>query len=306
MRFLIVGAGAIGGYFGGRLVQKGEDVTFLVRPQKQKHLRDTGLVIKSVHGDFSNPVQTITHGEPAGPFDCIILAVKAYHLPQVQRDIAPYVSSDTMILPLLNGYEHFTQLMEAFGEERVLGGLCFIETTLDKEGTVIQTSPRHDIVFGEWHGGISERTQTLLCHLDNAGFTVTLSENIQRDIWQKYIFIASMSGITTLMSMPVGPILATPAARTVYERLLHEIVSIARNHGAPIDEETEARTLKTMESLSPEMKSSMQRDMEKGLPVEADHLHGALLSLASPEEGFYPVLESVYGRLKVYEKTLRL
>ncbi|MMZ56877.1 2-dehydropantoate 2-reductase [compost metagenome] len=304
MRFLIVGAGAIGGYFGGRLAQKGEDVTFLVRSQKRKQLEETGLHVKSIHGNFHTPIRMLTSGEPADPFDCIILSVKAYHLQQVQQDIAPYIGENTLLLPLLNGYDHFASLKKAFGERNVLGGLCFIETTLDQEGTIIQTSTRHDIVFGEWEGGISDRTDVLLHHLDKAGFTATLSENIQRDIWQKYIFISSMSGITTLMGTPVGPILATPQARTVYERLVHEIVAIARNYGAPVDEGTEARTLKTMESLHPEMKSSMQRDMEKRLPVETDHLHGALLTLVSPEQGFYPVLEAVYGRLKVYEAML--
>lgn len=304
MRFLIVGAGAIGGYFGGRLAQKGEDVTFLVRPQKRKQLEETGLHVKSIHGDLHTPIRMLTSGEAAEPFDCIILSVKAYHLEQAQQDIAPYVGKNTLLLPLLNGYQHFASLKKAFGEKNVLGGLCFIETTLDQEGTIIQTSPRHDIVFGEWKGGISERTTILLRHLDKAGFTAILSKNIQRDIWQKYIFISSMSGITTLMGKAVGPILATPQARLVYERLVQEIVSIARNSGAPVDEEMEARTLKTMKSLHPEMKSSMQRDMEKGLPVETDHLHGSLLALTSSEQGLYPVLEAVYGRLKVYEATL--
>lgn len=306
MRFLLVGAGAIGGYFGGRLIQKGEEVVFLVRPPKQKQLEEAGLTITSVHGDFHTPVQTIVSGERAEPFDCIILSVKAYHLAQALHDIAPYVGENTMILPLLNGYDHYAQLTKAFGEAHILGGLCFIETTLDHEGTIIQTSPRHDIVFGEWRGGTSGRTERLLHHLEGAQFAVKRSENIQRDIWQKYIFIASMSGITTLINAPVGPILSTAAARTVFERLVHEVVAIARNAGAPIDENTEERTIKTMESLHPEMKSSMQRDMEKGGPVETDHLHGALLALAAPEQGFYPVLEAVYGKLKVYEASLEL
>lgn len=127
--------------------------------------------------------------------------------------------------PLLNGYQHFASLKKAFGEKNVLGGLCFIETALDQEGTIIQTSPRHDIVFGEWKGGISERTTILLRHLDKAGFAAILSKNIQRD-------------------------------------------------------------------------------MEKGLPVETDHLHGSLLALTSLEQGLYPVLGAVYGGLKVYETTL--
>lgn len=305
IRFLVVGAGAIGGYFGGRLVQKGEDVTFLVRPSKQLQLEETGLIVRSIHGDFQTPIRTITYGEATEPFDCIILAVKAYHLPQLQLDLAPYVGDNTMILPLLNGYDHFGTLSKSFGLEKVLGGLCYIETTLDNEGSIVQTSPFHRIVFGEWDGVKSERTQTLFSHLDHAGFIVTLSNHIQHEVWQKYIFVASLSGITTLMDTSVGTILTTPESRVIYEKLLHEIVTLARNVGMPIDSEMEAHTLKTMESLRPEMMSSMQRDMQKKLPIEASHLHGSLLAFASASGVVYPpILETVYARLKVYESQI--
>ncbi|MFC3749722.1 ketopantoate reductase family protein [Paenibacillus sp. GCM10012306] len=304
MRFLVVGAGAVGGYFGGRLVQKGEDVTFLVRPSKQRQLADHGLKVKSVHGDFHTPIRTITYGDQAEPFDCILLSVKAYHLPGLLTDIAPYVGEHTLILPLLNGYDHFGTLANHFGPEKVLGGLCYIESTLDDEGTIIQTSPFHRIVFGELSGGGSERSQQLFSHLDQAGFTVVLSEDIQRVIWQKYVFIASFSGITTFMESPVGPILHTPEAMEIYSRLLKEIVTLARRAGMPVDSDLEATTLQTMVSLQPSMMSSMQRDMQKQLPIEADHLHGFLLALAASDKGDYPILQTVYARLKVYERVV--
>jgi 2-dehydropantoate 2-reductase len=302
MRFLVVGAGAIGGYFGGRLVQKGEDVTFLVRPSKQLQLADTGLVVKSVNGDFVTPVQTITYGEPAEPFDCIIVAVKAYHLPGLLIDLAPYVGEHTLILPLLNGYDHFGVLGRHFGPEKVLGGLCYIESTLDDQGAIVQNSPFHRIVFGEWAGGVSERSQQLFSHLDSAGFTVVLSDDIQRVVWQKYVFIVSLSGITTMMDSPVGPIIMTPESRAIYTQLLNEIVSLARSAGMPIDSDLESHTLQTMDSLHPSLMSSMQRDMQKKQPIEADHLHGSLLALAAPGEGDYPILQTIYARLKVYER----
>ncbi|NUU62714.1 ketopantoate reductase family protein [Paenibacillus agri] len=304
MRFLVVGAGAIGGYFGGRLVQKGEDVTFLVRPSKQRQLADHGLQVKSVHGDFHTPIRTITYGDQAEPFDCILLSVKAYHLSGLLSDLAPYVGEHTLILPLLNGYDHFNVLGNHFGREKVLGGLCYIESTLDEEGTIIQSSPFHRIVFGEWTGGVSERSQRLFSHLDGAGFTVVLSEDIQRVVWQKYVFISSFSGITTFMESPVGPILQTPEAMSVYSLLLKEIVTIARSAGMPVDPDLESTTLQTMISMQPSMMSSMQRDMQKRLPIEADHLHGFLLALAAPDQGDYPILQTVYARLKVYERNV--
>lgn len=304
MRFLIVGAGAIGGYFGGRLVQKGEDVTFLVRSSKQIQLAGGGLTVRSVHGDIQTSVRTITYGEKADPFDCVIIAVKAYHLPQLLNDLDPYVGEHTLILPLLNGYDHFGLLQKHFGLEQVLGGLCYIETTLDQEGAIVQTSPFHSIVFGEWAGGLSERSRILFRHLDMAGFTVTLSPDIQREVWQKYIFIASLSGITTLMDSSVGPILASPQSRGIYEQLLNEIIDLAQGAGMPVDPETASSTMQKMISLIPEFTSSMHRDIQKQLPVESDHLHGSLLAMASTGPGTFPILETVYARLKVYEREL--
>lgn len=304
MRILIVGAGAIGGYFGGRLVEKGEDVTFLVRHNRQRQLQEHGLAIRSVHGDFTWRVRTIQSGDDAQPFDLVVLSVKAYHLQESVRDIRPYVGESTAILPLLNGFQHFAELKEAFGAERVLGGLCFIESTLDGSGRIVQSSARHDLVFGEWDGSTSDRTRTILQHLQNANFNVTLSEQVQTDIWHKYIFITCMSGITTLMQAPIGPILADPYGKAAYKKLLDETVSIANKIGAPVTADIAPQTLATTEALNADMKSSMQRDMEKRLPVEADHLQGAWLSMAAEQganEADYPLLQTVYANLKIYE-----
>lgn len=307
MRFLIVGAGAVGGYFGGRLAQKGEDVTFLVRPARRKQLENNGIVIRSVHGDYSGPVQTISSGEQAPPFDVVILSVKAYHLPQVIKEIHPYVGESTVLLPLLNGYDHYRVLTEHFGQEKVLGGLCFIETTLNQQGEIVQTSQRHDLVFGEWDGSDTERSRAIEEHMSNAGFVYKRSQEIQSDVWQKFIFISCMSGITTLMQSPIGAIMTDPHARETYQRLIDEIVSIARFVGAPVNEDAGSRVFSITESLASEMKSSMQRDMEKGLPVEADHLHGSLLTMATQsgkQARQYPTLQTVYANLKVYEAGL--
>lgn len=308
MKFLVVGAGAIGGYFGGRLIQKGEDVTFLVRPGRQKQLQEQGLTLKSTHGDFHTSVRTITYTQQTEEFDVIILSVKAYHLEQVIQDITPFVQDKTVVLPLLNGYKHYTQLQEAFGRENILGGLCFIETTLDQEGHIIQTSPRHDLVFGEWDGTMSDRVQTIHKHMTDAGFTLQLSDQIQKEVWHKYIFISSMSGITTLMRSPIGPIFATRQGKEIVRKLVSEIVTIARLVEAPVAQDVVERTFTTMGSLNYAMKSSMQRDMEKSLPAEADHLHGALLDMGmqhGQEAENFPILSSVYANLKVYEETLK-
>jgi 2-dehydropantoate 2-reductase len=305
VRFLTVGAGAVGGYFGGRLVQQGEDVTFLVRPRRRQELEQTGLVIHSVHGDYAAPVKTLVTGEAAEPFDVILLSVKAYHLDAIMDDLAPYVTEGTMILPLLNGYDHLARLYKHFGAEHVLGGLCHLETTLNEKGEIVQTSPRHDITFGEWDGSLSPRVQAVQERFEKANFVSILSDKVQTDVWLKYIFIASLSGITTLMKSHVGPIFADPNGVDVFKKLVREIASIAHLVGAPVPEQVAEAVIEGSLALPAPFKASMLRDLEKGLAVEADHIQGALLNLAEAHgrsRADYPVLQAAYANLKVYEQ----
>ncbi|MDR6999610.1 ketopantoate reductase family protein [Neobacillus niacini] len=302
MRFLVVGAGAVGGYFGGRLLEKREDVTFLVREGRKKQLEETGLVIESIHGNVILSPNTILAGAEAGSFDVILLSTKAYHLEGAIESIQPYVGPETVILPLLNGILHIEKLIEKFGEERIIGGLCFIETTLDQQGRIIQTSEKHDLVFGERTGERSDRVVKIEDAFNGSKVGYRLSENIKLDLWNKYLFISTMSGITTLMRAPIGPILEQAAGKAVVAQLINEIVSIMHRINAPLPERIETQLMKQMESLAYFMKSSMQRDMEKSLPVEADHLHGYLLGIAHSEQISTPVLEAVFANLKVYEK----
>ncbi|MED4202397.1 ketopantoate reductase family protein [Neobacillus mesonae] len=304
MRILVVGAGAVGGYFGGRLLEKGEDVTFLVREGRKKQLAETGLVLESVHGNVTLTPKTILSGEEADPFDLILLSTKAYHLKGAIESFQEYVSEKTAILPLLNGISHYHQLIAEFGEERVLGGLCFIETTLDQEGRIIQTSVKHDLVFGERSGERTERVLKIEDAFSGTKVGYRLSDDISRDLWNKYLFISTMSGITTLMRAPIGPIREQSSGRAVITKLLEEIVFVMKHAGAPFSDDAVAQQLNQIDSLGYSMKSSMQRDMEKLSQVEADHLHGYLLDIANKEKILVPVLEAVYTNLKVYETAL--
>ncbi|WP_027409869.1 ketopantoate reductase family protein [Anoxybacillus tepidamans] len=302
MRVLVVGAGAVGGYFGGRLLEKGEDVTFLVRERRKKQLEERGLVIQSVHGDAQLTPKTLIAGERAGRFDLVILSNKAYHLQEAIRDVKPYVEEGTIILPLLNGMAHMELLWREFGKENVLGGLCFIETTLDEEGSIIQTSPVHDVKFGEWSGAVTERVQRLEQLFSNCNARFHLSERIVTDMWHKYLFIAAMSGVTTLFRAPIGLVLSGEYGQEIVLSLLKEIGGIMRAHGAPIAEDIEERQWAQMREMSPETKSSMLRDMEKGQMVEADHLQGHLLEIAKYHQIDAPLLKAVYHHLELYEQ----
>lgn len=304
MKVLVVGAGAVGGYFGGRLLEKGVDVTFLVREKRRKQLQMHGLQIESVHGNASFHPQTVVAGETAGPFDLILLSTKAYHLTNALNDFRPYVTDETAIMPLLNGILHFGVLAEEFGEEKVIGGLCFIESTLDQDGKIIQTSPFHELVFGERSGEKTERILALAESFSGTKAKIRLSDQINRELWQKYLFISTMSGITTLMRAPIGPIREQQSGKETLQRLLVEIISVMRRVNAPLVDEIESVLSKQIDGLGYDMKSSMLRDMEKSQLVEADHLHGFLLEIARKEQLTVPVLETIYANLKIYEQQL--
>ncbi|MFD1427886.1 2-dehydropantoate 2-reductase [Kroppenstedtia sanguinis] len=300
LRFLVVGAGAVGGYFGGRLMESGQDVTFLVRPRRQEELASRGLVIHSTQGDFHSPVQTLTPGQPGGPFDVVLLAVKAYHLEQTIQDLLPYVGKDTVILPLLNGMVHLDRLQEVFSPGQVLGGLCLIEATLNDAGEVKHFGERHHLFFGERDGSESERVRRLEQAMEKARFEGIRSGEILRRMWEKYLFLATFSGVTCLMNSAIGPIMETGKGSALTRRLLDEIASAARRREPTLDEDLVEKVYDMIRFLEPSMKSSMLRDMEKGASVEGDHLQGVLLQMAG-EEADLPLLSTVYTRLQIYE-----
>ncbi|MBN8202305.1 ketopantoate reductase family protein [Bacillus sp. NTK034] len=303
MRLLVVGAGAIGGYFGGRLLEKGEDVTFLVREKRKQQLEKYGLLAESVHGDMTFPEpKTIQAGEKADAFDVILLSTKAYHLEGAIEDIRPYTGDSTLILPLLNGIAHMDKLTAAFGAANVLGGLCFIETTLSENGKVIQTSPVHDFVFGERSGEKTERILKLYEAFSGTKANFRLSENIEQEMWHKYLFISTLSGVTSLFRSPIGPIRDQTFGLSSVKEVLKEASAIMRGLDAPLAVGIEDAQVQKIKEMSYEMKSSLQRDMEKQQAIEADHFFGYLLKKAELLDLDAPVIGTIYANLKVYEK----
>ncbi|PFJ14648.1 2-dehydropantoate 2-reductase [Bacillus cereus] len=302
MRILVLGAGGVGGFFGGRLVEKGEDVTFLVRSKRKQQLEERGLVIRSVNGDFSFQPKLITKKDRTAPFDVILFSTKAYHLNEAIEDVKPFVGGNTVIIPLLNGIAHLSLLQKEFGEEKVMGGLCFIEMTLNNQGEIVQTSAANRLVFGEIKSQDSERIKHISKAFAGTKASFVLSDNITQDMWHKYLFITVMSGVTTLMRAPIGPIRESDGGRNCIQNLFKESVQIMRAIGAPVKDNIVEEHMKTIDKISYNMKSSMQRDMEKGSFIEGKHLQGYLLDVA---EGFSieaPLLAVVYQNLKVYEE----
>src|SRR5712672_1908 len=231
MRVLVVGAGAIGGYFGGRLLEAGRDVTLLVRPRRAAELARTGLVIRSQFGDIDLPAPPmVTADTLREPFDLALLSCKAYDLDGAMAAFAPAVGPQTVILPLLNGVRHLDILEGRFGANHVLGGQCLISAVLDPNGHIVHLSDSHTLSFGERDGLPSARVEAIASVLSSAGFEARLSEAILQEMWEKWVFIATGAGITCLMRAAIGDIAAAGAANLATE-LYEECCAIAGKQG---------------------------------------------------------------------------
>ena len=304
MRILVVGAGAVGGYFGGRLLQAGRDVTFLVRPRRAAELAKHGLTIRSRLGDFHRPSPPIVVQESlAEPFDLVLLSCKAYDLDGATASFAKAVGPQTAILPLLNGMRHLDRLAERFGPERVLGGQCVISATLDAGGAILHLNDLHALTFGELDGSRSQRIETIASALLNAGFDARLSNEIRLEMWEKWVFIATAAGITCLMRAAVGDYVAA-GATDLATGLLTECASIAAEQGFPPREPALERARAAMTAAGSALKASMLRDIEGGKPVEGDQILGDLLRRArNPDDR--SLLRVATLHVKAYEAAIR-
>lgn len=300
MRFLILGAGALGGYFGGRLIEAGEDVTFLLRPKRAAQIAQTGLIIRSPAGDFSMPSPQVIQAEGVRPeYDVIVLACKAYDLEQSMEAIAGAVGPETMILPLLNGLRHVDVLSARFGREHLLGGLCQISAALDAEGAVEHFTPMHNLIFGEPDGHFSTRVEQLAVVFGKARFDGRLSTDIIQEMWEKWCMIASLAGITCLMRASVGDIVAAGASGFAL-KLFAECCAIAAHNGHAPGQPAMDRTIDMITAAGSAMTASMYKDIVREAPTETDHIFSELLRRAAPAVD-HPLLRVVEAHLLSYE-----
>jgi 2-dehydropantoate 2-reductase len=300
MRILVVGAGAIGGYFGGRLLEAKQDVTFLVRPRRAAEMAKSGLEIQSNFGDvtFSKPA-TIQAENLHSPFDLVLLSCKAYDLEGAITALAPAVGPDTAILPLLNGMRHLDILDQRFGAERVLGGMCVISTVLEA-GRVLHLNNLHLLTFGERDGSNSARVEAIASAFSGGRFESRLSNAILQEMWEKWVFIATCAGITCLMRASVGDIVSAGAADLV-TTLLAECAAIAASQGFPPSPASIQQSGTMMTTPGSGLTASMFRDIERRAPIEASHMIGDLLRRGDERKIASPLLRVAYAHLKAYE-----
>ncbi|MCK1364566.1 2-dehydropantoate 2-reductase [Bradyrhizobium sp. 62] len=303
MRILVVGAGAIGGYFGGRLLQAGRDVTFLVRQRRASELASAGLVIKSPNGDVTlkNP-PTVQADALKDKFDVVLLSCKAFDLDDAIKSFAAAVGPNTAIIPMLNGMKHLDILDDKFGKERVLGGLCAIAATLDEKREVVQLQPMQSINYGERDGKLSDRVKAIDEAFKSGINGATASQNIMQDMWEKWVFLSSLAASTSLMRTSVGNILAAPGGRDFLLGMLDETSAIAAASGYTPGGPFFERVKGNLTTEGSPMTASMFRDVKAGLPVEADHVIGDLIARADAAKVPVPKLRIAYTHLKAYEK----
>jgi 2-dehydropantoate 2-reductase len=301
MKLLVLGAGAIGGYFGGRLADAGADVTFLVRPKRREQLARDGLRLQSQIGDLQLPVKTVTAADLRPGYDLVLLTCKAYDLDSAIEAVAPVMDGASAIVPLLNGFAHFDRLDERFGPRSVIGGTCAINVTLRKDGVIQHADALQRLLFGERDGSTSPRVQAFADALTRTTIDWKLSRDIEQDLWDKIVFLSALAATTCLFRGNVAEIVAAPGGREAIERALATNIAIATREGHPPSGRAIELARQRLTDPAGTWSASMLRDLEGGGSVESDHIVGWMLDRARRYGLDDTVLSLAYTHLKAYE-----
>jgi 2-dehydropantoate 2-reductase len=301
MRILVVGAGAVGGYFGGRLFAANRDVTFLVRAKRADVMAAKGLQIVSPHGNLTLHPKTVTVAQIEGPYDVILLGVKNYALSGAMNDFAAAVGPETMVLPVLNGMRHVELLSARFGKRAVLGGVCLVATEIDEGGRIRQLADFQSLTYGELDGNSTPRLEKLDEALRGAGFDAAMSTHILQDMWEKWVQIAALGTITCLMRGNIGEVVSVPGGAELSLSVLGECSGIASACGYPPSDGFLQQQTSQLIGHS-QLTSSMYRDLKKGAPIEVDAILGDLLEHGQKHGLTTPLLQAAFVSLSVYQR----
>jgi 2-dehydropantoate 2-reductase len=284
MRIAVFGTGGVGGYFGGRLAQGGEDVIFIARSDHLKAMRANGLRVDSLKGDFLiQPVQATDKPEEVGEVDAILVAVKTWQVPDAALAMRPMVGQNTFVVPLENGVDAPAELMAVLGEAHVLGGLCHIVSYIAEPGHIRHAGIEPHIAFGELDGRSSKRAQRLKAAFERAGVWAEVPENIRAAMWEKFLFIAAISGVGAVTRAPAGVMRGLPETRQLLQRAMEEVIAVAKAHQVNLPEDVLEKTMAFIDNLPEGATASMQRDIMEGRPSELASQNGAVLRLGSEQ-----------------------
>lgn len=304
MRILILGAGATGGYYGGRLAKAGVDVTFLVRPQRAAALRAAPLKIESPKGDMSVAVKTITASDIHNGFDAVILSCKSYDLESAIAALHPAMHATTLIVPLLNGMAHLATLDAAFGVERVLGGSCQISVTLRPDGVIHCMSDFDALTLGPLSQSQQAACDALAAELTRGGFEVINTGDVRHTMWAKWVVLATFAATTTLMRAHTGEIAATSKGADLIRATLAECCAISAANGVPMPTAFIAERAALLTDPVLMISASMRRDLEAGRQTEARHIIGDLIEKGRDKAIPTPMLDIAFTALEAYQNRL--
>jgi 2-dehydropantoate 2-reductase len=298
MRIAIVGVGGVGGYFGGRLAQAQEDVVFIARGEHLRALQTQGLRVESIKGDFAlQPVQATDDPASVGVVDTVLVAVKAWQVPEVARQIQPLVGPDTLVVPLENGVEAPNQLSAALGAQHVLGGLCRIVSFIAGPGQIRHAAMEPYVAFGELDNRPSERAERLRRVFEHAGVQAEIPADIHVALWEKFLFIVSISGVGAVTRVPAGVTRSVPQSRQLLEQALREALAVGQAQGVPLAEETIPRIMAMIDRSAPGSTASMQRDIMDGRPSELEYQTGTVVRLGQEAGIATPTHSFIYQSL---------
>ncbi len=306
MRVAVFGTGGAGGYFGGRLAQAGEDVTFIARGEHLQAIREHGLRVESTNGDFVIQAAQATH-DPAqiGEVDVVILGVKAWQVPEAAQAMGPLLGTETVVVPLQNGVEAPDQLAAVLGSEHVFGGLAKIFSSIIGPGHIRHVGGPTSVTFGELDNRPSERAQRLRAVFARAGVTAEIPPDIHVALWEKFLFIAPFGGIGAVTHAPIGTLCTLPETRQMLEKGMREIFNVGRAWKIPLDDDVVDRTMTFADSQPPAGTTSMQRDIIAGRPSELDAWNGAVVRLGQQVNVVTPLHAFLYHALLPLELRAR-
>jgi 2-dehydropantoate 2-reductase len=303
MRIAIVGAGAVGGYYGARLAQAGHDVTLIARGANLEAIRARGMRVRSASGEFAVPVRAEDDSSRVGPVDLVVFAVKTYSNPQALPLVEPLVGPGTAVLPLQNGVDTADQLAALVGRGPVLAGTTYIGATLVEPGVVDYIGTARKIVFGEAFGDrvVTDRVSRLQEALAAADIQAEAAADSRVAIWEKFIFLAPIAALTAAARLPIGPAWAQPAFREAFDAAMAEVEALARTAGVPVAADVRAQKMRYLDTSPPGMRSSMMVDITSGRPLELDALVGTVVRRGRAAGIPTPVMAALYGVLKPFE-----
>lgn len=275
MKILILGAGGIGGYFGARLLQAGADVSFLVRDKRKALIDREGLRIETPGGNFRVQPHTVTAAVVEPVYDIIVLAPKAYDLDDALASVAR-AQERAVFLPFLNGIDHLAVLDARFGKERVMGGVAHISATLTEAGVVRQLSGLHKLTLGPRDAAHAGLARVFADACSKASFDSVYSDNIEQVLWDKWVFLATLAGMTTLCQGSVGEIVATPYGAALSAQMFEECCAVARASAHPIDQSAADTARGVLTKVGGAFRASMLRDLQAGQRTEHEHILGAM------------------------------